>query len=242
MRFLGGKHRIAPQLVSFMEPFVSRGTLLVEPFMGGGAFTAEAAKRLSPARYVAGDLHEDLVLMWQALLNGWKPPRALTRATYEALKLCEPSPLRGMAGYGSSFGGKWFGGFAYVRAERERSYWGNTLGSVKRKLQAMKRVNLEIYHGDYRSRPELDLPNTVWYCDPPYAGTTPPGAGESFDSEAFWAWATTRKGLVFVSEYVAPPGIACVLEIPIRTDMNDSQNQKIQRIERLFLTGQSVMH
>jgi len=43
------------------------------------------------------------------------------------------------------------------------------------------------------------LPNSVVYCDPPYAGTA--DYGNNFDTKKFLDWAATREFPVYISEY-----------------------------------------
>ena len=60
----------------------------------------------------ASDSHEDLILMWQALMRGEMEPFAdVTEVEYAALKTAAPSARRGFVGFGASFGGGWFGGY-----------------------------------------------------------------------------------------------------------------------------------
>lgn len=57
-------------------------------------------------RVHASDNHEDLILMWQALMRGETEPFAdVTETEYVSLKTATPSARRGFAGFGSSFGG-----------------------------------------------------------------------------------------------------------------------------------------
>lgn len=57
---------------------------------------------------------------------------------------------------------------------------------------------------DYHEAPDGGLT----YLDPPYAGKMGYPAAPPWDSEAFWIWALdrTKRGLVAVSEMVAPRG------------------------------------
>jgi len=77
----------------------------------------------------------------------------------------------------------------------------------------------------------------VTYCDPPYAGTTDYGPGHrtgGFDSERFWDWARSRKGIGLVSEYAAPDDFECVWSQPLTIRIKDGAGAMRTRIERLF--------
>lgn len=110
MQYLGGKFRIRSQVIDYLET-VREGRPYIEPFVGAGWIVS--GMRGSSSR-VASDLSEDLILLWQALQDGWDPPKAVTEEEYNRLKTDPPSALRAFVGYGLSFSGKWFGG---VRAQ-----------------------------------------------------------------------------------------------------------------------------
>ena len=111
MRYLGGKSRIAkPILEVILANATERTGVYWEPFIGGGGMASKAAKHFN--RCIYSDQDEDLMLMWEALATGWEPPEQVSEEEYKALRHAEPSALRGFVGYGCSFGGKWFGGYA----------------------------------------------------------------------------------------------------------------------------------
>jgi DNA adenine methylase len=230
LQFLGGKSRIAPKLVTYIKDFITPDKIFIEPFIGGASFTAVAHPVFS-CEYKAGDLHQDLVMLWNSLQDGWEPPLSIDKTVYSDLKHAPPSSFRALVGYGASFGGKWFGG--YASNSRGDDYYKQSRNAAIRK--AGKLGNIEIKHQDYSAWD--DSPNTVYYCDPPYLNTHRPGQGKSFDHDQFWSWARTRKGLVFVSEYTAPADIRCVLEIPTKTEIR-TKTGRADRVERLFITGQ----
>lgn len=68
-------------------------------------------------------------------------------------------------------------------------------------LWARKQLNIQFVCGSYA---DLEIPDGyVVYADPPYAGTSKYRAGD-FDHTAFYNWALSQKGLVFISEYSMP--------------------------------------
>lgn len=142
------------------------------------------------------------------------------------------TPLKIFAGYGCSFGGKWFGG--YARDGSTRSYAANAANSLKKKLA--KCAGTTFAQHSYVDLP-LPLTPALIYCDPPYEGTT--GYGAKFDHEAFWAWCRNISALghaIFVSEYKAPADFKCVLELHTKTDMHTAHGKE-HRIERVFTYG-----
>lgn len=234
MRYVGGKGRIARAIVDVIAERSPGATVAVEPFMGGGAVTAELAKRFGLV--LASDAHEDLALMWQAVSDGWTPPEMVTEDEYARLRSAEPSALRGFVGFGGSFGGKWFGGYARggkTAAGTDRNHQGESSRAVTRVGKAIRSGTVALTHADYASAPIV--PGSVIYCDPPYAGTQGYATG-GFDSVEFWAWAELASDVadVYVSEYAAPPWWSCVWQTSKRQSVTMPAQGRAVRTEKLF--------
>jgi site-specific DNA-adenine methylase len=112
------------------------------------------------------------------------------------------------------------------------------LESLER-LQSLERLEslerLQSMESDYRS--VAIPPNSVVYCDIPYARTTgyhKDKAGRTFDHEAFFEWARTRSFPVYISEYNAPSDFRCIWKKNIRCTLCATDNSKVAT-ERLFL-------
>jgi DNA adenine methylase len=226
MRYLGGKSKIAKELARIIQP---KG-LWWEPFCGGLSMSVQLAK-YGPG--LVSDAHPALIALYQAVRAGWQPPEAVTEADYQAARgLPDSDPLKAFVGFGCSFGGKYFGGYAAQARARtttrvhrgtETFYedpvraCGKALASD---LAALSSCAVECL--DFLKQ-EPCPGFEVIYCDPPYWGTTGYSTGD-FDHETFWAlciaWA--RLGTrVFVSEYTCPyPGIAWeVWSKPVRVQV-----------------------
>lgn len=106
MRYLGGKGRLAKQIAYVILSTTKRRDCLLETCLGG----AHAHEQLAPhfAFPHAGDVHPDLILMWQAAAKGWVPPSIVTEEQYRWLKDQPPSALRGFVGFCCSYAGMWF--------------------------------------------------------------------------------------------------------------------------------------
>lgn len=195
--------------------------------MGGGAMTSELAPHFN--RVEASDSHEDLVLLWQAVLNGWVPPTQVSLQQYENLRNDSPSALRGFAGFGgASWGGKWFGG--YARGDG-RNYADESSRAISR--QALNMRNVTVTRKNFKALTAKI--GDVFYCDPPYAGTT--GYTSTFDSADFWSTAErwAQEGAdVFVSEYSAPTGWPVVWAKTRTRDMKSKLTNAVQVTEKLF--------
>lgn len=132
-------------------------------------------------RVVCNDRHEYLIAMLRGVQSGYDLPESVTEDEYKTVrdnKDADPV-LAGFVGFGCSFGGKWFGGYA-----RDKVGTNHAAQSKKSLLRDMATLSeAEFSCRDYR---EVPIPkNAVVYADPPYNNTTGYSVGK-FDSEEFW--------------------------------------------------------
>ena len=195
MQYQGGKEQIAKHIAAV----IGECDTYVEPFCGG----ISVAARIKAGTMILADANEALITLYRQWQDGWRPNHKITHEEYKMLQgLKDPNdPYTAFAGFGLSFGGKWFGGFAKDRVGQ--IYQDCAHRGLDKKLNTIKPVFLcQMYQN-------LPIPDgATVYCDPPYAGTTGYSAVETFDSDAFWAWAEalSTRCTVYVSEYQAPPG------------------------------------
>lgn len=210
MQYLGGKSRLAGQIRDAIISHVgdTTGRTYWEPFLGG----AGAFDRIAPAfeRAVGSDIHPDVAALWQAVFQeGWVPPESVTEDEYQAARgWSEPSALRGFIGFGCSFGGKWFGG--YARSSGRDHPNESRRNVIRSRDRIVGNVPVTILNCGFKDI--TPAAGDVVYCDPPYADTTGYTTG-GFDHAEFWAWAdelTSRGVRVFVSELTAPEGWVCI--------------------------------
>lgn len=232
MQYLGGKarmaHNLAPTIIAAGKAAGCRR--YVEPFIGGASIFARVAPRFAVAE--AGDCQEDLVLMWQAALSGWKPPTEISRVEYAQLRTAEPSALRGFVGFGCSFGGKWFGG--YASNARGDDFCGAARRGVLKKAQGMAGTTVCL-----RDYADWDIGDgDIVYCDPPYGGTTGYAGTTAWSADRFWriayGWAD-NGAVVLVSEYKAPLGWVAIGEHSAVQSLR-KDNNKVPAAERLFIS------
>ena len=232
MLYMGGKARIARRVVEAILKSTPNRTRWVEPMVGGAWVLEYAAPHFE--ELYAGDVVPDLQLLYEAVAGGWGPPKTLSRDEYRELETSEPGPLRGFAGFGCSFQGKWFGGWNWDILNGKRPHRDIAWGNLERRKGVFARTTFKT-----QSYSEWDIrPGDVVYCDPPYANTTPYDATEGFDHGEFWRWCQEQVGLganVFVSEYNRPE------EVPVEEIWSRASRQtmgtketKPVRVERLF--------
>ena len=200
----------------------------MSPFVGGGWVEC-----LVSGRKYCYDKHTYLIAMYNELRKGWLPPKVLTKEQYDYIKNHpdEKPYLTGFVGFGCSFAGKWFGG--YAKDSTDRNFCLNAHNSILRKMEGFKDTKFECQ--DYC---DLDPSGAIIYCDPPYAGTTQYSKNivGSFDSAKFWdtmrKW--SKNNVVLISEYIAPDDFTCVWSQKVKLDIRDADNKKKSRVEKLF--------
>jgi len=199
MQYQGGKSRIARQLAEKIRELHPTETEIWEPFCGGGAMTLALAK--VGFRVHASDNHEDLILMWQALMRGETEPFAdVTEAEYALLRLAAPSARRGFVGFGASFGGAWWGGFARRKFSGGKPAKIQPHGEAANFCHRLYGLNVDFTLANYATVPD----DALVYADPPYKGTKVYKGAPSFDHDAFWQWVRRRQGPTFISELTCP--------------------------------------
>ncbi len=233
MKYMGGKFRIRKALGELLNKNLN-GRDYYEPFVGAAWVLAEVK---AENRY-ASDANPWLITMWQALQDGWNPPEVVTEEEYAWYKKNQPldDPMTAFIGFGCSFGGKWFGG--YARDSIGHNYAAGTKNSL---LKHLPHVSSAIFN--FASYADLAPTDSLVYCDPPCQNTTAYGAVEAFDHDEFWEvmrrW--SKANTVLVSEYNAPEDFVCVAEFQSKMGLrNKAQDQEV-RSEKVF-AHESIAH
>lgn len=229
MQYVGSKQRQAKYIAENLQKHGTACVNYLEPFVGGGSVFSLMAS-IFPGNAHGSDAHEDLALMWSAAIDGWEPPAAVSREEYASLKKSEPSALRGFVGFGCSFGGKWFGGYASNAVGHD--YCGAARRGLLRKVAGMRSATFTC--ADYRTFSPGT--GTLVYCDPPYANTTGYSLGQ-FDSNEFWttmqSW-SSDGAVVLVSEYTAPHFAEEVWSRAAKRSLSKDENKSASALEKLF--------
>jgi len=198
---MGSKGRLAKWLASAITP-IRNGRTFWDPFCGGLSCAVELSKA-GPG--LVSDAHPALIALYRAVWDGWDPPSNITEEQYRAAKeLPDEDPMKAFAGFGCSFGGKWFGGYGRSHSGgRPNNLAQITRNVLLRDVTALKDARCTLACMDFLSVEPYDI-GTILYLDPPYKGTTKYSG--NFDYEKFrvrvaqWACYTD----VFVSEYEMP--------------------------------------
>jgi DNA adenine methylase len=227
MKYLGGKHGIGKLLAEFMSdecpPDKVNG--YIEPFCGSlGVFKNMTNKGYK--KYIASDFQPDLIEMWKNIQNNsLKIPNEISEETYNKLKKEDsPNALKAVAGFGLSFGGKFFAGYAQKWAGNSgRNFLQEFKNSIEKIKPAITNKNVHFYNKSYT---QLHPSNMLIYCDPPYKSTEGYSTGD-FDHKVFWE--TMRKwsknNYVFISEESAPSDFIVVWKRKKRSSLNIQQDK-----------------
>jgi len=234
MKYLGGKHGIGKLLAEFMmkncPPEKVNG--YIEPFCGSlGVFKNMTSKGYK--KYIASDFQPDLIEMWKKIQsNKLKIPNEISEEMYNKLKTAKsPNALRAVAGFGLSFGGKFFAGYAQKWAGNSgRNFLNEFKNSIEKIKPHIQSNNIHFYNKSYA---DYNPSNMLIYCDPPYKSTEGYSTGD-FDHELFWE--TMRKwsknNCVFISEESAPKDFIVVWKKQKRRTL-DKEN-RFYSYEKLY--------
>ena len=229
MQYLGGKNSLAKYIVPHIQEALCSRRVYCEPFVGG----ASIVSRVAHTERLASDMHPQLVALYQAVQKGWEPPTlAITAADYAHVKANQDSldpAWVALVGFGSSFGAKWFGGYA-----ARPGY--NFLAGSWRSLQKKMRTCQDVSFGCCSYTEYTGIKDAVIYCDPPYDNTTGYSTGR-FDSAAFWAWCSkmAEHNTVLVSEFSHPEGTEVLWQKDRKTILRSNERQDMsETLVRVF--------
>lgn len=234
MQYFGGKERIAKELSSFINENYLKGNR--KPFIDLFCGSCNVMTKVDHNRLrIANDRHKYLIAMWKELQNGWIPPKNCTKEQYDYVKEhVDVKPhVSGFIGFGCSYSGKWWGG--YAKDNTGRNYCLNAHNSILKKIENLKDVNF--YCGGYF---ELNIPqNSIVYCDKPYECTTEYCIKEvgKFDHQKFWQWVRDNSDeyTILVSEYKhnIPEDFTIIWEKQSKQDIRNKEGSKNKTIEVL---------
>ena len=234
MIYLGGKTRIAKEILPLILADRKEGQYFVEPFCGGCNVTANV-----PGNRIANDSNEYLIAMFIGLLSGENYPEQISPELYNDVKSCfragsdkyDPG-FMGWVGFMASYRGTFFRGYSgsIVTAKGEsHDFIPRAVRSIVKQIPKLQGV--EFRSGDYKS---LQIPEeSIIYCDPPYMNTAEYRCGLNHDE--FWQWCRERVydgHKVYISEYQAPGDFVKIWEKPLQNNMS---SDKRKATEKLFI-------
>lgn len=184
------------------------------------------------SRKILNDRHQYLIALLQGVQRGYELPESITPEQYRHIRehKDDDPTLAGFVGFGCSFGGKWFGG--YARNATGTNYAAQSKRSLLKDMATLQDATFVC--ADYRR--VCIPPRAVIYADPPYNNTTS-YHGDRFDSAEFWIamrLLADTGHTVFVSEQEAPPDIQCVWERKFTRTLDRNKSNQFSVTEKLF--------
>lgn len=229
MKYMGSKARYAKYLLPIILKDRKPGQWYVEPFVGGGNVL-----HLVDGNKLANDSNGYVISMLEAVSNGWAPPSSITEEEYNKARINRfdmPKFEVGFIAIGASYSGKWFGGYARGNDNKgkPRNYALESRNNILKQAKGLRAVYST---GSYDEMPIP--PDSIIYCDPPYADTTKYDTG--FDTDNFWKWCDEKAEQghqVFVSEYEAPENWECIWSKEVNSSLTKNTGAK-KAVEKLF--------
>lgn len=227
MIYLGSKNRISKTLLSIMLPHCINNW--VEPFVGSGGMIDKVPGNVNR---VGCDINRYIIALLSAVKNGWIPPSNVSKDLYDHAKkypFLYSDEMVGFIGFGCSFGGKFFNG--YAKNKDARNYAKTSSQSLIKQSSLLKNITLR--NCDYTESMNGIEGHALIYCDPPYISTTK--YNHDIDHNKFHEWCRdrAREGhTVFVSEYTAHDDFKLVFEKEVLCLLD--KNSKSKRTERLY--------
>jgi DNA adenine methylase len=232
---MGGKSRLGKYIAKAIMDNTPGGVRFIwEPFCGGFGCT-RALSKLAPM--YCTDINLSVISLAKAVQAGWCPPEELTEEEYAAARnLPDDDPMKAFVGFGCSFGGKWFGGFA--RNAKGTNHCAGARRSLLKDFEHADRIIFDcLSFFDVKPR-TASGPGCVIYCDPPYRGTTKYTHAKEFDHDLFWRlcerWADCGWH-VYISEFSTLSSRAVVVwekqrTLTLRRAENKPVTEKLYKI------------
>ena len=212
MKYMGSKARFAKEIYKVICERTPRNNRpWVEPFAGG--FNMICNVPVEDVERYANDSNIYLIEMFNALINGWIPPKEVSKELYYDIKSNKeskyPLHLVGYVGFNCSFSGRWFEGFAGKTLLKDgsiRHYQDEALRNLHKQVEKLKPIYTCCSAYNLIQIPK----NSIIYCDPPYHGTKK--YKDNFNHDEFWQWVRklSKEYDVYVSEYNAPEDFDCI--------------------------------
>jgi DNA adenine methylase len=246
MKYLGGKHGIGKAIADFLSAQCQSGHNIdtyLEPFCGSLGVFKHMVQRNMYKKYIASDIHEDLIQMWKEIQdNTLVLPNHISEEEYNRLRESKsPNALKAVAGFGMSFGGKFFGGYAPKWTGKSgRNFLNEFKHSIDKIKPIIQNKHVVFYNKSYlKWKPK----NMLIYCDPPYSNTEAYTTGD-FDSNEFWntmrLW--SKNNCVFISEEKAPRDFVVVWKRKKRRTLGKyKSNSKYEKIYAYKYSGSKTL-
>lgn len=234
MKYVGSKNRLSKYIVPIIQSKITRETnAYIEPFCGG----CNIIDKIRCRNRYASDSNKYLISLLKVVRdNPDIIPQTITEEIYNNVRLNKNNYedwYVGLVGFCSTYGAKWFGGYArgYKNdGKTKRDMSSEAIRNLKKQSVNLKGIKFKCQ--DYLSIP-TDISKNVIYCDPPYKGTTRYKDCINYNQFYDWCRKMSKNNIVIVSEYSMPKDFVCIWEHKHRTTLKIDKHE--ERIEKLFI-------
>jgi len=233
MKYMGSKNRIAKEILPIMlkEANEKGITTWVEPMVGGGNLIDKVPDTF---KRIGFDLNPHVIFaMIDIRDNINELPESVSEDIYKSYKGLPAQKINSWVRFVCSFGGKFENGYAREKRSDDSTFAGYGKRNALKQKQSIQGV--EFICDSFEN---IDVSNTLIYCDPPYKGTTSYKTNP-FPYDVFYDWCIKMKdkgNVVFVSEYAMPDEFEEVWRGEIKTNFASSRTKATHNaIEKLFI-------
>jgi DNA adenine methylase len=240
---MGSKNRIAKNILPIILKNRKQNQFYIELFVGGANLIDKVA-----GNRIASDNNKYLIAMWNALNNGWQPPKYISKEFYNECRekynknTVDENEFHviGYIGFNGSYGGRFYdGGYAGVIITKEgkvRNYPEEAYKNVIKQVPFLKDVMF--IASCYKT---MEIPrNSIIYNDIPYKGSKEYKSANNFCHDEYWSWCR-KKYLegheIYTSEYNAPLDFVCIWEKSVSSSLRANGIIKGDKksVERLYV-------
>ena len=228
---MGSKARLAKYIAPIIQSYITDKTAgYLEPFVGG----ANMIQHIKHSKRYGSDINKYLIALLQYsqdLSNTL--PETISEDEYNRVKNNKdyyPDWYVGLVGFCSSYGVKFFGG--YARDNRQYDVIASRIRALEKDREKFKEISFRCF-SFYDIKP---VNNFVIYCDPPYKNTAS-YARYFINHDYFWQWVRqfSKNNVVLISELNAPDDFEILWEGTRKTTLgNGEKAANVTAIERLF--------
>ena len=134
---MGSKNKLAKELLPIILLNRKLNQWYVEPFVGGCNIITKV-----DGNKIGNDIHYYLIQMFKEIQKGWIPPDNISKDKYIEIKNNKekyPPYLVGFVGFGCSYSGKWFGGYANNNG-KPRNYADESKRNILKQIDKLKEI------------------------------------------------------------------------------------------------------
>ncbi len=236
MKYIGSKNRLSKDLVPIIQSYINKNTKgYLEPFVGG----ANMIDKIKCSKKIGCDTQKRLIaLLKHVSITVEDLPSTISEYEYNIVKNNKDKYedwYVGPIGFCSTFGAKYFGGYARDR-KGNRDISNEGIRNLKKQAPNLK--DIIFLNCSFLDLPKDKIKGYVIYCDPPYKGTLKYKT-EDFPYEEFYQWCRdmSKHNMVLISEYNMPNDFECIWTKESKVNFDSgrqSNDSKNIRVEKLF--------